>query len=85
MSRLYLRQHGSERIGWLSLGSAIESILELFIHRKKDEIMIKKIMAVLMVVGLFGGLAGCNTVAGAGKDVQRGGEAVEDAARDVQY
>lgn len=45
----------------------------------------KKLMAVLMVVGLVGGLAGCNTVAGAGKDVQRGGQAVEDAARDVQY
>ena len=46
--------------------------------------MVKKIMAVLMVVGLVGGLAGCNTFAGAGKDIQRGGEAVEDAAHDVQ-
>lgn len=26
-------------------------------------------------------LAGCNTVAGAGKDVQKAGEKVEDAAR----
>ena len=29
-------------------------------------------------------LAGCNTVAGAGKDIERGGEKVQDAARDVQ-
>ncbi|MGB5854724.1 MAG: entericidin A/B family lipoprotein [Oceanisphaera sp.] len=46
--------------------------------------MVKKIMAILMVVGLVGGIAGCNTFAGAGKDIQRGGEAVEGAARDVQ-
>ncbi|ART83932.1 entericidin [Oceanisphaera profunda] len=37
-----------------------------------------------MVAGLVGGLTACNTFAGAGKDVQRGGEAVTDAARDVQ-
>ncbi|HSJ81730.1 MAG TPA: entericidin A/B family lipoprotein [Thiobacillus sp.] len=29
-------------------------------------------------------LAGCNTVAGAGKDIERGGEKVQDTARDVQ-
>ncbi|MCC4263292.1 entericidin A/B family lipoprotein [Oceanimonas baumannii] len=29
-------------------------------------------------------LAGCNTFAGAGKDIERGGEVVQDAARDVQ-
>ncbi|ART81209.1 hypothetical protein CBP12_13215 [Oceanisphaera avium] len=45
----------------------------------------KKLMAVLMVAGLVGGLAGCNTIAGAGKDVERGGEAVQDAAHDVQH
>ncbi|WMC11268.1 entericidin A/B family lipoprotein [Oceanimonas pelagia] len=29
-------------------------------------------------------LAGCNTLAGAGKDIEQGGEAVQEAARDVQ-
>lgn len=29
-------------------------------------------------------LAGCNTIAGAGKDIETGGEAVQDTARDVQ-
>ncbi|OYD25801.1 entericidin A/B family lipoprotein [Oceanimonas baumannii] len=29
-------------------------------------------------------LAGCNTFAGAGKDIERGGEVVQEAARDVQ-
>ncbi|WP_375057449.1 entericidin A/B family lipoprotein [Zobellella sp. DQSA1] len=46
--------------------------------------MIKKMMALLMTMGLITGLAGCNTFAGAGKDIQRGGEVVEEAARDVQ-
>ncbi|ATG75969.1 entericidin [Zobellella denitrificans] len=46
--------------------------------------MFRKIMAMLMAMGLAAGLAGCNTFAGAGKDIQRGGEVVEEAARDVQ-
>jgi len=29
-------------------------------------------------------LAGCNTIAGAGKDLETGGEAVQETARDVQ-
>ena len=29
-------------------------------------------------------LAGCNTIAGAGKDIERGGQAIRDAAKDVQ-
>lgn len=29
-------------------------------------------------------LAGCNTVEGAGKDVESGGEAVQDSAKSVQ-
>ncbi|CAD7386764.1 entericidin A/B family lipoprotein [Xanthomonas arboricola] len=38
---------------------------------------------VLLVLSLLsvGMLSGCNTVAGAGKDVQGAGEKVEDAAR----
>lgn len=41
--------------------------------------MTKKILAVLLLSGsLF--VAACNTVEGAGKDVQSAGEAVEDAA-----
>lgn len=39
----------------------------------------KKLMAVLMVLAM-GVMAGCNTMSGLGKDVQRGGEKVEGAA-----
>lgn len=49
-----------------------------------SQMMMKKILATLMVVGLVGALTGCNTFAGAGQDIQRGGEAIEGAARDVQ-
>ena len=39
----------------------------------------KKLMAILMLL-VMGVLAGCNTMEGLGKDVQRGGEKVEGAA-----
>jgi len=49
--------------------------------------MTRKLLAVLMMLGMFGTLSaitGCNTIAGAGKDVERGGEAIHDTAKDVQ-
>lgn len=50
----------------------------------ENKIMKKTILAVLLAGGMVFSVAGCNTFAGAGQDVQRGGEAVEDAARDTQ-
>ena len=38
----------------------------------------------LMVVAALLVLAGCNTIAGVGKDVESGGAAIEGAAKDVQ-
>ncbi|WP_454832188.1 entericidin A/B family lipoprotein [Pseudoxanthomonas wuyuanensis] len=45
----------------------------------------KRLMAMLLVA-LFSTavLAGCNTMAGAGKDVQKAGEKVEDKAEDCK-
>ncbi|MCS2610968.1 entericidin A/B family lipoprotein [Halomonas dongshanensis] len=44
----------------------------------------KKLFALSLVLLMSAGaLAGCNTVDGAGKDVERGGEAVQDAAQDA--
>ena len=42
----------------------------------------KRLLA-LAVISMFslGMLSGCNTMAGAGKDVQKAGEKVEDAAK----
>lgn len=46
--------------------------------------MIKTMLAVMMAFGMMFAITGCNTIAGAGQDVQSGGEAVEGAARDTQ-
>lgn len=45
----------------------------------------KRLFAMLvLVMFLGGGLAACNTVAGAGKDVQKVGEKVEKKAEDCK-
>ena len=43
--------------------------------------MQKTLIAILVAAGLT---AGCNTMQGAGKDLERGGEKVQDTAKDVQ-
>ena len=40
----------------------------------------KKLVASLVMAGFAIGLAGCNTIAGIGKDVKAGGQAIETAA-----
>jgi predicted small secreted protein len=48
--------------------------------------MIRKILASLLatvfIAGAFGTLAGCNTMEGAGADIQQGGKAIQDEARE---
>ena len=48
--------------------------------------MIKRVfaslMATLFFASVFGTLAGCNTVEGAGKDIQQGGKAITDEAKE---
>lgn len=46
--------------------------------------MIRTIATVVMALGMLISVSACNTFAGAGKDIQRGGEKVEETARDVQ-
>lgn len=43
----------------------------------------KRIVALMMVLS-FAGLAGCNTIEGAGKDLERGGEKVQGTAKDTK-
>jgi len=43
----------------------------------------KELITLLVLVSIAG-LTGCNTIEGAGKDIQRGGEAVSDTAKDVK-
>lgn len=46
--------------------------------------MLKKIISSLMMTfflaSLFGTLTGCNTVSGAGKDIEKGGEKIQEKA-----
>lgn len=44
----------------------------------------RKLMAVMALMFAAGVMAGCNTVAGAGKDIERGGEKLQGTARDTQ-
>ncbi len=46
--------------------------------------MLKKLFATLIMLGMFGVMAGCNTIEGFGKDVERGGEKVQGTAKDVK-
>ena len=54
--------------------------------QRKGFDMFKKIMAHLLaatfLAGVFGSLAGCNTVEGAGKDIEKGGAAIKNEARE---
>lgn len=45
--------------------------------------MLSRIVTLVMAVATVA-LAGCNTVAGAGKDIERGGQVIRDTAKDVQ-
>jgi len=40
------------------------------------------LLAALFLVGAIGTLAGCNTIEGAGTDIQQGGKAIKDEARE---
>ena len=42
--------------------------------------MLKRILAMLMLLGMLGALAGCNTMEGFGRDIERGGEKIQDKA-----
>ena len=45
--------------------------------------MTRKLAALIMLVS-FGLLTGCNTMEGVGKDVERGGEKLQDTAKDTK-
>ena len=44
--------------------------------------MLTSLLAALFLAGLFGTVAGCNTVAGAGQDIEQGGRALKNEANE---
>ena len=43
---------------------------------------LKPIYLLLLALAYAGTMSGCNTMEGAGQDIQRGGEAIEDSANE---
>ena len=41
-------------------------------------------LSLALLVGSMGALSACNTMSGAGKDIERGGEKIQDVSKDVQ-
>jgi entericidin B len=52
-------------------------------RRIEQVTMMKMLVASILLIAICGSL-GCNTMEGAGKDIQSGGAAVSGAARDVK-
>jgi entericidin B len=46
--------------------------------------MLGRIFSVLIILGILGSAAACNTVHGLGQDIERGGEKTQDAADRVK-
>ncbi|MPZ45887.1 MAG: entericidin A/B family lipoprotein [Betaproteobacteria bacterium] len=46
--------------------------------------MFRRILGMVTLLGMLGTIAGCNTIEGMGKDIERGGEATQDTAKDVK-
>ena len=40
--------------------------------------MFQRILATLMLLGILGTIAGCNTMHGLGQDIERGGEKLQE-------
>ncbi len=55
-----------------------------FYHRRSKMIsrILVRLLAALFLASVFGTLAGCNTIEGAGADIQQGGKAIKDEARE---
>jgi predicted small secreted protein len=43
-----------------------------------------KALVLVALLGMTGALTACNTVQGAGKDIERGGEKIQDTAKHTQ-
>jgi len=42
--------------------------------------MLKRILATIMLLGILGTVTGCNTMSGVGRDIERGGEKIQEKA-----
>lgn len=75
--------HTAFTVEWGLINPADRRLAPRF-NSRHEEIYMKRLI-VLMLLAMFsvGTLTACNTVKGAGQDVQKVGEKVEDAAKDT--
>jgi entericidin B len=68
----------------MNLGGNAESNRRAYAQRRT--VMFSRIfvtlLATLFLAGLIGTLPGCNTVEGVGKDIEQGGKAIKDEAKE---
>lgn len=43
-----------------------------------------KLLSSLLLIGVFSIFSGCNTMEGAGEDLERGGEKIQEESRDAR-
>jgi predicted small secreted protein len=61
----------------------IPGLIQIFFRYSKEASMMKKLLALLSLL-IFAGVAGCNTMEGVGKDVERGGEKLQNSSKDAR-
>jgi entericidin B len=49
----------------------------------KTEVTMRKLLALYLLLAI-GALAGCNTMQGMGKDIERGGEKLQDSSKETR-
>jgi len=56
----------------------------MYIRKTEGALIMKRLIALILAMSyvLLAGLAGCNTIQGAGKDVERGGEKIQKEAQE---
>jgi predicted small secreted protein len=67
-------------------GDALSRSRGVQVYRRVEgeRYMLRIAIRTAAAVLLFAALGGCNTIAGAGKDIERGGQVIRDTAKDVQ-
>jgi entericidin B len=62
-----------------NIGYAFMAEPPAYLHQTQGELLMKRLIALLLIAGTAA-LAACNTVAGAGQDLSKGGNAITNSA-----
>lgn len=62
----------------------VDYLEQAYLNEKQEASMAKKLVFILSMFALVGGLTACNTMHGFGQDVERGGEKIQKSSDDVK-